>query len=164
MRNLAVTLILFFLLSSFKLHDTIPPLNQKIVTYVNSVIGQQVGRGECWDLASAALDYSGAYLDRRTQKTIYIFGKKLNPERDIIYPGDIIQFEDVSMEYQKDNVIYKESMPHHTAIVYQVLDKGHYQLAHQNTAFSGKKVGLSELKLSNIKKGKLIFYRPIPDK
>src|SRR5690606_35558730 len=108
-----------------------------------------------------ALADAGAFLDRSGQKTIYIFGKKIDPKKDVIYPGDIIQFENVALEYQKDNVIYKESMPHHTAIVYEVLGGGHYKLAHQNTSFSGKTVGLSDLKLSDVQKGKMIFYRPV---
>ncbi len=141
--------------------DNIPKVNQKMIEYVNTVIGKQVDRGECWDFAAAALQYAGGYLDRSTQKTIYIFGKKINPKKDTVYPGDIIQFENVALEYQKGNMIYKESMPHHTAIIYRVLGEGYYELAHQNTSFSGKKVGLSEFKLTDVKKGELIFYRPV---
>ena len=161
MKKALVIIIIGIIAFGFKNADTIPPLNQKIITYVSSVIGTQVDRGECWDLASAALAYAGAYLDRRSQKTIYTFGDKLNPEKDTIYPGDIIQFEDVTVEYQKGNVIYKENMPKHTSIIYEVIGDGHYKLAHQNTAFSGKKVGISEFEISNVKKGKMIFYRPI---
>ena len=64
------------------------------------------------------------------------------------------------MEYTKGNGIYTESMPHHTAIIYEILGKDHYKIAHQNTSFSGKKVGVSELKMSYIKKGKVTVYRP----
>lgn len=140
--------------------NEIPSLNMKVVKYVDSVIGKTVGRGECWDLASAALDYAGAYLDKSSKKTIYVFGHKLNPATEEIYPGDILQIENVKMEYTKDNAIYTENMTHHTAIVHQVVAKGHYKIAHQNTSFSGRKVGVSELNLDNVKKGKIIFYRP----
>ncbi len=165
MKNFSVVLLGFILLifGNFKSPDTIPPLNKEVVKYVKSVIGQQVDRGECWDLAAAALSYAGAYLDRSSQKTIYIFGKKLNPDKDEIFPGDIIQFENIQLEYQKGNAIYTESMAHHTSIIYEVLEKGHYKLAHQNTAYTGKKVGISEFKLANVKKGKMIFYRPVPN-
>lgn len=139
---------------------TIPNLNKKVVEYVDLVIGKKVDRGECWDLAAAALDHAGAYLDRSSQKTIYIFGKTLNPKKDTIYPGDIIQIENVKLEYTSGNMIYTETMSHHTAIIYEVIDKDHFRIAHQNTSFSGKKVGISELNMEHIEKGKVIFYRP----
>lgn len=151
--------ILLFTLVLFSNKD-IPPINQQVVSYVNSVIGQKVDRGECWDLASGALNYAGAYLDRSSQKTIYVFGEIINPKKEAIYPGDIIQFENVKIEYVKDDGIYTETMPHHTAIIYEVLGKDHYKIAHQNTSFSGRKVGLSELKMDFVKKGDIIFYRP----
>ena len=140
--------------------NEIPTLNQKVLDYVENVKGEQVGRGECWDLAAEALAYAGAYLDRSSQKTIYVFGKKLNPSKDRIYPGDIIQIENLRLEYTRGNTIYTENMSHHTAIIYEVLNEGSYKIAHQNTSFSGKKVGISELNMSTIKKGKIIFYRP----
>lgn len=148
-------------LAFFILHlPDIPPLNQKVVSYVDSVIGKKVGRGECWDLASSALDHAGAYLDKSSQKTIYVFGKKLNPEKDQIFPGDILQIENVKLEYTKGNMIYTENMSHHTAVIYEVISSGHFKIAHQNTSFSGRKVGVSELNLNTMKKGKIIFYRP----
>lgn len=137
-----------------------PNLNARIIEYVNTVIGKQVARGECWDLAAASLDYAGAYLDRSSQKSIYVFGKVINPKKDKIFPGDIVQIENVKIEYSKGNMIYTENMIHHTAIIYEVLDVDIYNIAHQNTSFSGKKVGISELNLRNIKKGELTFYRP----
>ncbi len=142
----------------------LPNTNQKVVKYVKSVIGKKVDRGECWDLANAALTASNAKFDRSSKKTIYTYGKKLNPGKDEILPGDMIQFEKVKLKYKIGNAEYREQMPHHTAIIYKVYDKGHYQLAHQNTSFSGKKVGLSNLKLENVSKGKMYFYRPQPTK
>ena len=141
-------------------HVNTPDLNSKVVRYVDSVIGQTVDRGECWDLAAAALDYAGAYLDRSSQKSIYVFGQTINPSREKVYPGDIIQIENVKLEYTNGDMIYTENMAHHTAIIYEILTEGHYKIAHQNTSFSGRKVGISELKMDTIKKGKIIFYRP----
>ena len=138
----------------------IPPLNKKIISFIDSVIGEKVGRGECWDLAATALDHAGAYLDRSNQKDIYVFGKKLNPSKDHIFPGDILQIENLKLEYTKGNTIYTENMSHHTAIIYEVIDQNQFKIAHQNTSFSGRTVGVSTLKMQNIKKGKVIFYRP----
>lgn len=152
------TSILFILFIFWK--SSIPDLNSKVIEFVDSVIGKQVDRGECWDLAAAALDHAGAYLDRSNFKNIDVFGKVLNLKKDTIYPGDIIQIENVKLEYSKGNGIYTETMPHHTAIVYEVLSTNHFKIAHQNTSFSGRKVGISELNMDHVKKGKIIFYRP----
>jgi hypothetical protein len=139
----------------------VPALNMKIIEFVNQSMGKTVGAGECWDLAAIALDYADAYHDRSSEKTIYIFGKEVDPEANTIYPGDIIQMKNVKLQYNKDNAIYTEHMDHHTAIVYKVNGKGDYEIAHQNTSFSGRKVGRSTLRLEDMKSGKLIFYRPI---
>jgi len=152
--------LLYSLIFLFLWDSTIPKVNQKVIEYVDKVVGKRVARGECWDLAAAALDHAGAYLDRSSQKTIYIFGRELNPEKDKIFPGDIIQIENLKMEYTVGNMIYTENMTHHTAIIYEVLGPDHYKIAHQNTSFSGKKVGISELNLEHVKKGEIIYYRP----
>lgn len=120
-----------------------------------------VGSGECWDLAAAALAHAGAFHDRSSEKTIYVFGKVVDPNKDQIFPGDIIQMKNAKLQYKKDNGLYTESMDHHTAIVYKVNGKGDYEIAHQNTSFSGRVVGKSFLLLSNLKSGKMTFYRPI---
>lgn len=151
---------LSLLIALFLTNPGIPDLNNKVVRYVDSVMGKQVDRGECWDLAAAALDYAGAYLDRSSQKSIYVFGKKINPSMEDIFPGDIIQIENVQLEYSDEDMIYTENMSHHTAVIYEVLSKGHFKIAHQNTSFSGRKVGISELNMETVKKGKIIFYRP----
>ncbi len=159
--NSILTISFFVLLQTN--HSTaqknIPAINKTIISYVESVIGKQVDRGECWDLANQALIKVNANWDGQ-----YKYGKRIFPQKDTIFPGDIIQFENVIIKYQKGNTIYTEKMKHHTAIVYNVLGKGYYEIAHQNTQFSGHKVGISELKLSTITNGKIYFYRPVPTK
>lgn len=135
--------------------DDLPPLNREIVGYVESVIGMQVDRGECWDLAFQALTRAGAEWDGE-----YRFGRRIDPGRDDILPGDIIQFRNVKIRYREGNAIFTETMAHHTAVVYKVLDAGIFELAHQNTGFSGRKVGLSNLDLSTVVSGRMWFYRP----
>ena len=39
-------------------------------------------------------------------------------------------------------------------------DKGVFELAHQNTEFSGRKVGISKFDISTVVQGKMFFYRP----
>lgn len=154
MKLIIISLVLF--LNS----NTVPGINKKVVEYVDTVIGKKVDRGECWDLAAAALDYAGAYLDRSSKSSIYIFGKVIDPKKESVYPGDIIQIENMKLEYSKGNMVFTETMTHHTAIIYSVEGNDIYKIAHQNTSFSGKKVGISELNMSNVKKGNIIFYRP----
>ncbi len=133
-----------------------PELNKSIKEYADSVIGTQVGRGECWDLAAQALNQHNAKWDGQ-----YKYGKPLDPEQDTIYAGDIIQFKNVKLEYNKGMQIIKESMKKHTAIVYEVLSKGVYRIAHQNTTLGGKKVIITTFAINTMKRGKLYFYRPV---
>ncbi|MGF1638515.1 MAG: hypothetical protein ACFCUU_15670 [Cyclobacteriaceae bacterium] len=144
--------------------EAVPELNAKIKDYLDKVMNTKVDRGECWDLAAAALAYSGAYFDRTSQKTIYQFGKVVDPKRETIFPGDIVQFEKVELSYETEDAVYTETMGHHTAIIYEVKAPGVFVLAHQNTSFSGKKVATSGLNLADIKKGKMVFYRPVASK
>lgn len=134
-----------------------PPLNQKILNFVKQNMGKTVDRGECWDLAAVPLYEFKAKWDGSFQ-----FGKLLDPEKDVIFPGDIIQFFDVVFEYKKDDVLYKETMGQHTAIVYKVIAKKHYEIAHQNTSEWGRIVQTSTINLKDLKVGKIYFYRPQP--
>ena len=134
----------------------IPEINQKIVDYVKTVIGKKVDRGECWDLANRALTLVNAEWDHK-----YKYGEEVNPKKDIIHPGDIIHFSKVTIKYERPEGIYTESYPQHTAIIYEVKSDGVYVIAHQNNGFSGKKVGLSDLRLEDIRSGKIRFYRPV---
>ena len=147
----------FILLSliSFTTYAQLPSLNKKVIEYVNTVIGKKVDKGECWDLANNALRFAKAKWNGE-----YIFGKEVNPKKDTIYPGDLIQLENVFVEYTKDGMQWKEQFPHHTAIVYEVTATGEYKIANQNTSQTGRKVGITEFRIKDVKKGKLTFYRP----
>lgn len=133
-------------------------LNAEIIEFVDTVLGTSVGRGECWDLAQEALDRNLADWTRPLS-----FGLPLNPETDEIKAGDIIQFHNLkTTERLADKSIKKESFgsPDHTAVIYQVLGKKHYTLAHQNTG--GKRsVVKSNVNLANITGGKYWIYRPL---
>ncbi len=135
--------------------DSIPQLNQQIVSFVSAHLKQKVGRGECWDLAAQPLNESGAIWDKE-----YRYGKVVDYRRDSIYPGDIIQFEGVEIKKVIGNMTIMSNLEHHTAVIYEVQGKGQYIIAHQNTSDFGRKVGLSELDLSNILRGSFTIYRP----
>ncbi|WP_109831409.1 hypothetical protein [Reichenbachiella versicolor] len=142
----------------------LPDLNEKIIKYVDSVMGTKVDRGECWDLAAGALAYSEAYFDRSSMKTITTYGRRLNPDKEEILPGDLIQFEGVLLKWKENNTTFSESMGQHTAIVYKVNAPKNYEIAHQNTSSWGKKVGVSTFRLDRMQKGKVFIYRPIKEK
>ncbi len=161
MKNL---LILLLFLCSFNFKANIPDLNEKIVEYVDSVMGKKVDRGECWDLAAGALAYSGAYFDRSSKRTVNIYGRLVDPEKEEIFPGDLIQFEKVKVQWKKGYTTFNESMEHHTAIVYKINEKGNYQIAHQNTQHTGRRVGVSNFRLDRVIKGKVMIYRPVKEK
>ena len=164
-RNNFILLLLFLSCIQVKVNgqSEIPDVNSRVLAYVKTVIGSTVGRGECWDLADQALTIANAQFDKTSPKTIYIFGKQYNPEKEKVLPGDIIQFEDVTLSYKDGNMIFTENYKHHTAIVFRIKENGSFELAHQNTSFGGRKVALSDFNLENVKKGKLIFYHPIPE-
>jgi len=135
--------------------DSIPILNREIIDYVESKLKTKVGSGQCWDFAEEALNLVNASWDG-----LYEFGRKVDLESECVYPGDIIQFEKVIIEYNKEGRKWRENMGHHTAIVYKVNSKGNFDLAHQNYGYSRKKVGITNLELKNITTGEFIIYRP----
>jgi len=153
----SILFLIFFLpVTQVIAQENIPELNKRIIEYTESVIGKQVDRGECWDLAYQALNRFNAQWDGKFQ-----YGKLINPKREPVLPGDIIQFKNVKIRYQITNTTYTEFMKQHTAIVYKVKRKNIFTIAHQNTEFSGRKVDLSDLNLTNVVKGDVKIYRPI---
>lgn len=130
------------------------PLNNQIIAFVKSKMKKTVGKGECWDLAAEALNLVEAKWDGE-----YEFGKKIDYTKDCVYPGDIVQFKDVHLKYIENGENYEELMEHHTAIIYEVKGQGDYMLAHQNTAFTGRKVGTSPLHIKDISQGTITIFR-----
>ena len=117
-------------------------LNDTIVCWVKNKIGQQVGNGECWTLIAGALDFNEARHPRLLKFGILIPLK-------YIAVGDMIQYAGYLT-------------PQHSAIVFEVGEKGKAKVAHQNAPPSGKKVGIWQQDFSAAPKGKVFFYRPIP--
>jgi hypothetical protein len=162
-----ITIICFgFLFTSFKnpefpcqinslYTDSIPEMNKQIIDFVKTKIKTKVGTGECWDLASEALKSVNATWNMK-----YKFGSEIDYKKETVFPGDIIQFEGVVLNYEINGKKYIEKMSHHTAIIFEVKDKTNFTLAHQNNGYSGRKVGLSPLDLSTLTKGKFKIYRP----
>ena len=133
-------------------------LNDRVIAFTNKVMGTSVGRGECWDLAQEALDMNLADWTRPTT-----FGLPLNPETDEIKAGDIIQFRTLKItEHLPGGVTRWETLgaPDHTAVIYKVLGKKRYTLAHQNVG--GKRsVMKGTINLANVTGGQYWIYRPV---
>lgn len=133
-------------------------LNGTVIEFIDKVLGTSVGRGECWDLAQEALDTNLADWARPTA-----FGLPLDPDAGEIKAGDIIQFRALKVtEHLPDGSTQRTTLgaPDHTAVVYKVLGKKHYTLAHQN--FAGKRrVIKSDINLANVTGGQYRIYRPV---
>lgn len=155
MKNGFLFLVILMLASSAFAQDSIPSLNKQILKLANDQLGKKVDRGECWDLAAYVLNKTGAEWDG-----LYEYGKKVNFKKDVIYPGDIIQFEKVVLKYKEGNKEYTVNLYHHTAIVKSVDGKLKFTVLEQNTDTYGKKVSTSTIDLSTMIKGKIQFYRP----
>lgn len=157
-RSIALLFLLSFIPTGniFSQNDSIPPLNKKVVEYVNSVMGTQVDRGECWDLAYRALTLVKAKWNGE-----YEYGRAIDYRKETVYPGDIIHFKGVVVKQTIGLTTITETMEQHTAIILKVYSKGVYELAHQNTGFSGRKVGTSPIDLNGIVRGKITIYRPV---
>lgn len=133
-------------------------LNEKIIAFVNTVMGKQVGRGECWDLAQEALDKNMADWTRP-----FTFGTPVDINKEPVMPGDIIQFTSVKIINKRPNGVIEThtlGMPHHTAIIYEVLGRRHFKCAHQNIADS-RVVLVTEINLANMTSGQVRVYRPV---
>ena len=130
-------------------------MNAEIVALTKGKVKKRVGRGECWDLAQYVLD------ETKAEWGGYVYGRLIKPEKECIYPGDIIQFEKVKSKWKEGTMTYEESMKHHTAVIVKINNKNEVIIAHQNTAEHGKKVGYSVFRFDRVIAGKLMIYRPV---
>ena len=138
--------------------SAMPALGDAIIAFVDAKMGTSVGRGECWDLAQEALDSLGADWQRPTQ-----FGVRLDLDRDAVARGDVLQFENVRIEYDRSDrahVIETVGSPSHTAIVYEVLGRKHFKVAQQNVQ-GVRTVMLGEINLNYVVRGTYEAYRPV---
>lgn len=134
--------------------NEIPELNQKIISFVDAHLGKQIGDGQCWALASEALNEIKANWDHE-----YKFGKEINLQNEPILPGDIIQFQNVTIKYRTSAGLVLERYPQHTAIIYKQKEDGVYLIANQNVN-NNLTLQLTELHLNAIIKGSYKIFRP----
>jgi hypothetical protein len=134
--------ILFFATTVFS--QTVP---QKVLAYAKKNMGKKVDRGECWDLANAALNDAKA-----NWKPLHDFGTRIELAKG--KPGDVVQFTDVQFKFPNGSAAF----PKHTAIIYAMKNKN-LTLIHQN--FNNKRyVDTITISLDYIVKGKTEAFRP----
>jgi hypothetical protein len=130
-------------------------VNQRVVIWARGHLGKQVGRGECWDVAEAALKNAKAQtssdLGSVEPDDDYVWGDEI-ALKDVI-AGDILQFRDFevttetvtevtfadgSSETDTEDVTVER--PHHTAVVDAVLGAGKFQILEQNVQPLGRRI------------------------
>ncbi len=154
--------------------EAIPPLNEKVVAFARSHLGQPVGDGICVTLAVEALDAAGAKRFPFDRSGDYVWGEEVADFKDVL-PGDILQFRDAVFHGQRSlgrgrTVNWHAEYPHHTAIVAKVERGGKLiTIYHQNVATERKpatekgNVQEGELRMESLQKGGWVkAYRPIP--
>jgi hypothetical protein len=107
-------------------------LGQQVVIWAQGKVGKKVGKGECWDLAEAALKQAGAQtsndLGPMGEDADYVWGDSIAIKD--VEPGDVLQFRDYEVKtttvtkYVWDDgsseTIEEEDIAergHHTAVV-----------------------------------------------
>ena len=157
-----------------------PTLGERIVAFCKEHKDQQVGDGDCYDLAKHALSTAGARPEfkyhNNPSKGDYVWGrlvlkveageagvKRTGKDKDV-QPGDVIQLRDAKFEGPRMNGKgrYSVSMPHHTAIVSAVEEDGkRLRIFHQN--FGGKKVVMeASVTPEHLTAGWMRVYHPNP--
>jgi hypothetical protein len=153
----------------------LPPLNEKVVEFARSNLGEPVGDGICITLAVEALREAGAKrASFRDAKGDYEWGELVPDLKDAL-PGDILQFRDAVFKGQRSlgkgrTTRWHQEYPHHTAIVAKVERGGKLiTIYHQNVVTRGQdesekgKVQEGELRMESLQKGGWVkAYRPIP--
>ncbi|CAN5674775.1 hypothetical protein BH23PLA1_BH23PLA1_06580 [soil metagenome] len=148
-----------------------PSPGDKVLEYARSMVGKQVGNGQCTDLVANALEQAGA-----RRRTADGWGEPVE-KLDEVLPGDILIFEDavfVRRRRSRSGAFTSTTarMGNHAAIVSDVRNqRGSTLLAilHQNirnneTGEVRQEVHEWFLNLSELRGGTVRAYRPVaPD-
>jgi hypothetical protein len=111
---------------------TIATIGDKVVAYVSTLQGRQVGDGECFDLADTALTANGlrsaAAYGEITPDADYVWGRPISLSQ--VQPGDVLQFRNFHIvkrmtttmqgpggQLSRSESEEEEERDHHTAIV-----------------------------------------------
>lgn len=156
--------------------DTAAPqtLNQKVLEYARGKYNQQVGTGECWDLAEEAVTQAGGESSKKLtgangkafESADYKWGTEVKLEDAL--PGDVLQFKGHKFEEKTTTdsgwQSEEQNRGHHTAIVEKNLGDGRLIVLEQHVRPAGatevsKKVQRREIFVKNgatFKEGKAV--------
>jgi hypothetical protein len=129
-------------------------LNQKVLSYAQSMYGKQDGNGECWTLVDDALRSAGANTSGDAN---LVFGQSIG--LGSVIPGDVLQFKNAHFEHHNPNGSwYSNDFPQHTAIVSSVQGRS-ITMLNQNVN-GNRTVQSSTINLDDLKSGSVQAYRP----
>lgn len=142
-----------------------------IVSWCEHHLGQQVGSGECWDLARYALEKgcgNYAFVSQYYHHGFPILevagstsGLSVTKEpMDEVRPGDILQFKSAKFENKARGSIQTVGSPDHTSVVVGK-DMERIFVLEQNVC-NVKTVQRGEYVLRDITQGCVSVYRPMP--
>jgi hypothetical protein len=164
-------------------------LNQKVLQFARAKVDQQVGTGECWDLAEDAVTQAGGESSKTLtgvkgkafESADYKWGTEV--KLDTAQPGDILQFKGHEFKETTQGGGWKsQTRGHHTAIVEKNFGDGRLLILEQHVRPEGatevsKKVQQREIFVKNgasykkdgakvtvTTKGTIKAYRPKPGK
>lgn len=115
-------------------------LGEQVKNWVYSHFLQQVGRGECADLATEALRAVGARTSFPSDHGNYVWGTPVRLA--FAEPGDILQFRNHRMVIRNadgSGRIEHRGHPRHTAIVLRNPGDGTLEIAEQNIVYPGSR-------------------------
>jgi hypothetical protein len=142
MRILAIVFVFF----ASHLFSQTQNIGEQIVSFSVGKMKKKVDRGECWDLANAALNFVNADWSPPLN-----FGDKVDSKK--LKPGDILQFSNAKIKFTNGSMTF----PKHTAIVYKA-SGNNVTILHQN--FNNRRfVDTLTIDIGDLK-GKLEAYRP----
>ncbi|CCE82854.1 Piso0_002605 [Millerozyma farinosa CBS 7064] len=146
-----------------------------IASWSENKKGQQVGRGECWDLVHDALVKAcgkHAFVSTYTHHGFPILHLRgtgngfeslaLETPCDQLRRGDILQYERCIFKDKQTGATTTAGDPDHTSIILGTLDQK-VIVAEQNVN-NVKKVVANQLNIPSLIQGELIAYRPVPAK
>lgn len=122
-------------------------LNKMVVQFCLLNEGKSIDRGECWDVAAAALKYADAKPSVHCD-----FGQKYDWHSQEIWPGDIIQFGISKLESSGQ-------ITQHTAVVLENQGNKKLKVAHQNVG--GKRFIVFEVMDFATATGQIDFSHPV---
>jgi hypothetical protein len=132
----------------------LPPVNAKVLKFVESRLGEQVADGDCWKLADHALAAAKAKRPGRNGYGPYVFGRPLKSIHAAL-PGDVVQFVETEFVSAERG---RYEMSRHTAVVAAVHGTK-LEILHQN--WNGRRrVSKLQLDFADLSTGQVTFYRP----